>query len=138
MNNRLFFSVFVFGIMAMTSALMCVTALFSWIGDVYFYWQSGWNFDLPHPVHAGDESIAPKQASNFDRVVYGWPQQIFVFASMYVSMEKLLKQIVSAPPPVNPPPLHKRPAFWLAVVLFALAIALMLSTTFIAASMRHH
>ncbi|PZF76029.1 hypothetical protein DK847_15405 [Aestuariivirga litoralis] len=138
MNIRLFFGVFVFGIMAMTSALMCATALFRWIGEIHFYWQSGWNFDLPHPVHAGDDSIAPKQASNFDRIVYGWPLRILVFASTYVSMEKLLKQIVFAPPPVNPPPLHKRPAFWLAIVLFALATGLMISAPFIVKSMRHH
>ena len=138
MPIRLFLGVFVFGSMAMFFAYGCAYALIRWIDEIHFYWQSGWNFDLPHPAYAADKGFEPRQASNFDRILYGSPLQIIAFSSGYFTIEKLLKQAVTAPPPANLPPLRKRPAFWLAMCVFAMAIGLMIFTHFVTASMRHH
>lgn len=136
MRARLFLGVFVFSLLAMFSAYGCAYAFARWISEIHFYWQSGWNFDLPHPVYAADKSFAPRQTSNFDRVLYGWPLQVIVFASGYFSMEKILRQAVTMPQPAKLPPLRKRPAFWLAAALLAMAIGLMIFSHFVVASMR--
>ena len=126
------------GLGALAMSFRCLQSIMAWVMELHFYWQAGWNFALPTPVHSIQVTPVPAGLNAFHRILIGWPISIAGYAGLALVTLRFAKFAQTAEPNLQTPPLHKSPFFWLAVILLMAIVALMAFWHFAATSMAHH
>lgn len=88
-------------------------SLTEWLRDIQFYWQQGWNFDLPPPGPTSRNISDLGDNDNFNRVLFGLPLNILVDGYFCFILLKWTSSSIRNPPP------EARGHYWIGLLLIA-------------------
>lgn len=127
-----------YGAAGLILAGACLRAILAWLGEIHFYWQAGWNFALANPGFDRRDPVAPREPDNLSRLLYGWPFRILLYGTMLAVPLGYIRRLLSPEPlPVDPRPLHRRPALWVALGLLAIGLAMLVTMAAMRGSLPH-
>ena len=128
LNFWRFLGVAFFGSAALFSAYAFIYSTVTWLREIHFYWQLGWNFDSPPPEYQLHKAFGPRATGSFDRLVYGWPFKIALYGFLALSGVKLVKHALTTDPrDIDPRVLARNRKFAMWFLLGCLGAALALS-----------